>query len=165
MRPAKWAAAIGMVAATACTTMVPPAPPPAPVERFIRAPFDTVWQRTVGFFADSRIPIRTIDKASGLIASTDFELSFDDAEAWADCGSTSSGEPTLSRLKAINNIPRIRADFNVVVQSWADSTGVRVNLGFTGTANSPAGVVPLTCVTNGRFEEALVKSISTGGAR
>lgn len=140
--------------------VVPPAAPPAPTEHYVRAPFDTVWQRVVGFFADSRVPIRTIDKSSGIIASSGFELPFDLAQKWADCGKTSSGQTALDRLQEIHNIPSISADFNVFVRPAGDSTGVRVNVGMSGTADSPGGRVALRCVTNGEFEKALVAQVS-----
>jgi hypothetical protein len=160
MRVTPLAVTTSILSMIACATVIPPARPLPPQDHYIQAPFDSVWQRTVGFFADSRIPIRTIDKESGIIASSSFELPFDQAQTWADCGKASTGEPTLARLQAINNIPQIQADFNVFIRKAGDSSAVRVNLGLTGSANSPAGKVPLQCVTNGKFEEALVNYVT-----
>src|SRR5262245_16194028 len=46
--------------------------PPAPQTVYIHAPFDAVWGATVEAFANNRLPISTIDKASGLLVSKDF---------------------------------------------------------------------------------------------
>ena len=146
--------------AVGCATVVPPAAPPPPKESFVAAPFDTVWQRAVAFFANSRVPIQTIEKSSGLIASTRFQMPFDQIEAWADCGNASSGGSTIARLKAINNLPTVLADFNVLLRPVGDSTAVRVNLGYSATVRAPAGMVQLQCVTNGAFEQALTAYVS-----
>jgi hypothetical protein len=149
--------------AAGCATVVPPPAPPAPQETYVAAPFDTVWQRAVAFFANSRVPIQAIEKGSGLIASTRFQMPFDQVEAWADCGNASTGGSTIARLKAINNLPTVLADFNVLLRPVRDSTAVRVNLGYSATVRAPAGMVPLQCVTNGTFESALTAYVSESG--
>lgn len=159
------AAIAAAVAAGACVTNTPPAPPPAPQDAYVRAPFDSVWTAVVSYFADTRVPIGTIDKTSGLIASRAFTLPDDAVRAWANCGTTSSGESAVERLYSINNPPRLSADFNVFVQPRGDSTAVRVNLGLTGQARSPGGMVALTCVTNGKFEEGLIAHVRARAGR
>lgn len=142
-----------------CPTVIPPAEPPAPETYYIQAPFESVWPRVVGFFADSRVPIQTIDKSSGIIASSQFELPASRVEQWIDCGMSSDGVPTVKKLKDINNFPRVLADFNVFIVPGRDSTGVRVNLGASATARAPGGIVPVKCVSSGAFERALVAHI------
>ena len=148
-------ASVGVVwVVTACApTMIPPREPSPPADHYVRAPLDTVWQRIVTYFADSRIPIQTIDRGSGLIASTRFQLPLSLAESWADCGRASTGEPTLAKLRAINNLPTFTADFNVLVRARGDSTAVRSNIGSTATARSPAGLVPIRGVSTGELEK------------
>ena len=145
----------GLALAAACATVIPPAEPPPPSDLYVPGSFDQNWQGVVEFFADSRIPIQTIDRSSGLIISNRFQLSPELVERWVDCGKASSGGSTIARLRAVNNFPTILADFNVLIRQRGDSTAVRVNLGMTGTARSPGGIVDLRCVTNGGFEEAL----------
>jgi hypothetical protein len=152
------------VATGGCATVVPPAKPPAPAEQYARAPFDTVWQRTITYFANSHLPIQTIEKASGLIASTRFSMQFTDLRAWADCGNASTGGTTLDRLDAIHNYPIAFADFNAIVHATGDSTSVRASIAITATVRAPGGMVPLRCVSNGQFEKALFAYVSTAAA-
>lgn len=143
----------------ACATIAPPRPV-TPTTTYIRLPFDTTWTRVVRFFADAQVPIQTIDRSSGVIASGPFRLPADRVEAWADCGTMSNGETAIARLAAIKNFPVITATFNVFLQPTRDSTSVRVNLGLDGTADSPGGPTKLRCVTNGAFERDLVASLA-----
>src|ERR1044072_6858584 len=78
--------AVAAVSLVGCVSIKPPELPPTPSHTYVRAPVDSVWQRDIGFFADARIPIQTIEKASGLIASTRFRLSTSQTRDWADCG-------------------------------------------------------------------------------
>lgn len=150
-----------LVLSVGCLTMKPPTTPPVPTNSYIRAPYDTVWQRVIGVFADARIPIQTLEKASGLIASTRFRLSPAQVKQWADCGTAPAyGGITVLEYYERNHmpIPDLLADFNVFVQPANDSTGVRVNLGLSSDAAARTPTT-LTCVTNGKFEGALVNAI------
>jgi hypothetical protein len=62
----------------------PPPPPPPPEAAIVSAPFDDAWQAVVQTFFERNIPVRTLEKASGLIESDDLrgELGRD-----CDCGS------------------------------------------------------------------------------
>ena len=54
--------------------------PQTPIVRFSDNSFDKVWEKTIDFFAENGIPIRIIDKSSGLIISDKANLtwSFED---------------------------------------------------------------------------------------
>lgn len=159
MRPSSVAILASLLFAPGCATIVPPAQPAAPTTMYVRAAYDTVWERTISFFADSRIPIQTIDKASGLIATTKFALTGEALDRWADCGKTSDGASALAKLESVHNTPRVVVDFNVFIRPTADSASVRINLGLSANADSPMGSVSVVCVSNGRFERELLASL------
>ena len=90
-----------------------------------------MWSSAVQYFADTRIPISTIDKASGLIASKDFALSGDLIVRWVSCANK-DGSPRAMKAEATDRamksgMGRASADFNVFLRPAGDSTLVRVN--------------------------------------
>jgi SAM-dependent methyltransferase len=145
--------------AMGCVTVQPPPVAPPSPDVHVRAPFDTVWQRTVAFFADNRISIQTIDKNSGLIVSNGFLLTPTITREWVDCGTTSAGEPAVEMYYKNANPVSSAADFNVFVRPVGDSTVVRVNMGVHVTATTLGGPVPQQCVSRGVFERALYRHV------
>ena len=108
--------------------MQPPAPAPTPVphDAYIHAPYDAVWSSAVQYFADTRIPISTIDKASGLMASKDFSLSGDLIVRWVTCANK-DGSPRAMKAENTDRamaagMGRASADFNVFLRAAGDST-------------------------------------------
>ncbi|SRR5258706_11073269 len=90
-------------------TYTPPATL-APVPRaptIVDASMDRLWIAVIDFFADRNIPIRTLDRVSGFIATDALRVQDSKAEGWADCGSTDNGP--LSPTGATYNI-RVRGD-------------------------------------------------------
>lgn len=149
-----------LLAASACARIITPAAAPAPAVAYTKAPYDTVWQRTVRFFALQQVPISIIETASGLIESRQFALPRTDLDAWVDCGKMGSGESALAVLEQHNNTPTAMADFTVLLERAGDSTAVHVTMGVAATAIAPAGRVPVTCTSNGHFEQALMASLT-----
>lgn len=145
-----------VVALVGCAHIVPPTASTAPADRYVRVSFDTAWHRTLTFFTDNHVPIANVDRASGLLVSSQFTLPYDDLKAWADCGQSSQGGTALAALEAVHNIPRAIADFNVVEQGAGDSTAVRVSISLTVTARTPFGETQVACISNGHFEQALL---------
>lgn len=149
---------VGLAAACPAT---PPAPPPAPRDTYVRVPFDSAWQGVIAYFADTRVPISTLDKASGLVVSRDFVLSFPLLKLWGDCGKI-RGYPVLDQARPFS--ATATADFNVFLRPAGDSTAVRVNFGLRGFAmNGKFRDTP--CVSNGKFEEGMIERIRKGPAR
>lgn len=150
--------------ALACTSVQPPAPVPAPQTVYIHAPMDAVWASAVQFFADTRIPISTIDKASGLMASKDFEISAELFKRWGDCGTLKDGTPSINNVDGWmkRGMARAYSDFNVFVRPAGDSTAVRVNVGIRATAMNPMAqnrLTPVNCVASNGFQNELVEFI------
>jgi uncharacterized lipoprotein len=145
----------------ACATQVPPTELAPEPERIARAPFDSIWTRVIAVFADARIPIQTIEKASGLIVSRPFTLPDSLEREWINCGTLSTtNEDAITWMQKNNNTLDAAIDFNVFVRPLGDSTAVRVNAGVTATAMAPAGRVPFKCVSTGVFERQLLQRLS-----
>ena len=152
------------VLASACTSVTPPAPAPAPADAYVRANVDRTWPAIVQFFADTRIPISTIDKASGIVASKDFALTGDIAQRFLDCGTTKDGKAAVTGIDQFiaKGLARASGDFNVFVRPSGDSTAVRVNVGYRVESMNPMAYnrfTPVNCVTSGAFERDLVEYI------
>jgi hypothetical protein len=135
----------------------PPPEPPAPKDVFIQAPFDSVWQAAIAYFADSRISIETIDKESGLIVSRRFLLDHELTKEMLNCGADGMSEIAKERST------RAYADFNVFLRRTGDSTAVRVNVGGVADASTlMSGRTVVRCVSTGTFEAGLLSRLRAG---
>jgi hypothetical protein len=97
-RMMKVTGALVALSVAACTYTLP-APPAPHATRYVRSPYDTVWVRTLEFFASAGIPLQTSDKSTGVISSWRFQLPLAHAQQWADCG-TQDGTPVLMQRNA-----------------------------------------------------------------
>ena len=146
-----------LLVAAACPSYTPPQTHAVPAQYIVHADFNATWTEIIAFFAESKVPIQTIDKSSGLISSKGFES----AEFWLDCGTITDGLMTQT-----TNNGRL-ADFNVFVRDLGrDSTSVRINFsGYEVITTMVAGANgPTTsrrsCTTTGEFEKALAGHIT-----
>src|SRR5215475_14034464 len=86
----------------ACVTYTPP-PPPTPREATqVNASLGQTWDAVIDEFADRNIPIRTIERASGLVATEQLTVP-PSASGDADCGHFDS-YPTRRPTHAIYNV-------------------------------------------------------------
>src|SRR3712207_1620493 len=99
--------ALFMVPVAACATMPAPPPPPRPATE-VAAPFGRTWDAVIDEFAAQNIPIRTMERASGFIATEQLSVPRS-SEKYADCGTD----------VAVPLVPH-RATYNVLVRG--DST-------------------------------------------
>jgi hypothetical protein len=64
--------------------------PPPPAEPRDATPVDAsmgkTWDAVIDLFAARNIPIRTIERASGIIATEGLRVEYEDGAKWADCG-------------------------------------------------------------------------------
>lgn len=96
-------------------------------EKTIAKPFDDVWQSAVEWFATHNMPIKNIDKGSGLI-STDYSLSANQVVRYMDCGA-SAGD-----LSGETRVERPTGNFNLLLRPLdPGSTRVGVNVFFSCT--------------------------------
>jgi hypothetical protein len=134
--------AVVCLLAAACGT--PPKPRLIVNSWTIESDYDKVWSATVETFADLGIPIKNMDKASGLI-TTDWMTP---TALYVDCGA-----PPLAR-----SIIR-RGQFNVFIKQ-GPPINFKVNAHFQMEAIWDAGSKVTDCVSTGRFEAALYQSVS-----
>jgi len=117
------------------------------------ADFDVVWESVVDWFAVNNIPIKNIDKNSGLISS---DYSLGSSFTQVDCGTMDPGD--MARLVDTN----ITANINVLVRSQRDEVIVRPNVFGQGVYtlqstwdNRLIYVRADRCVTTGELENSL----------
>lgn len=133
--------------------IVPPRPAP-PKDYVLHLPYDQIWAGVVSFFADTKMPIKVIDKASGFLASGTFSLDSALTRNWIDCGMVGRDSATALLTSSAPIGLYVEADFNVFVRKLGgDSSAVRVNM--TATGHYAGGTTP--CVSNGRFEQSLIE--------
>jgi len=64
-------------------------PPPVPEPREatpVNASMGETWDAVIDLFATRNIPIRTIERASGIIATDGLRVEYEEGAKWADCG-------------------------------------------------------------------------------
>ncbi len=124
-------AAAGAMVSIGCE---PPAPstPSKPVETevIVEAPLDSVWDATVEWFATRGLPIKNIDKTSGLLA-TEHVMPTDQVATVMSCG-TPDPKPN-GKVEHVDH----RTHFNVLLRAQGPrQTKVTVNAFFDCVVNS-----------------------------
>ena len=131
--------AISAFAAAACAGYQPP-PPATPRDGTdVRASFARTWDSVIDEFADRNIPIATIERASGLIATEQLSVGYE-ARGEADCG----------RLNGRRLLPT-HAIYNVLVRGDSSRSTVKATMRWTRVTNEGAE----TCATLQRWEATL----------
>ena len=121
----RWTIASAIFTATSCTTPPPPVAPRGATE--VDAPFGRTWDAVVGAFADLNIPIHTLDRASGYVATEELSIPrelLQEARSWAQCGS-GYGPPD-------------HAVYNVLVRGDSSRSTVRVTVRWMNTQQACA---------------------------
>lgn len=134
-----------------CSTYKPPVDHHPVTSRTYALSYDQCWNGIVDWFAENSIPIKTIDKASGLIA-TEYNLS-NRIHGTYDCG-TDGYDQTIGKEKL--------ASFNVIVRKVGDSVRVNVTTTFTTTISNVYAKTPpepLTCTSTGKLESMILDRI------
>lgn len=136
---------LSLVAALACyqpPVSVAPERAPTPVA----ASLDKTWMAVIDVFAERNIPIRTIDRSSGFVATDPLRVDGEEGLEWADCGSGEGGDlgPT-------------RASYNVLVRGDSQTTTVRITATWQAVTRD-YGVAD--CVTRGTWESDAERSIA-----
>lgn len=136
-----------------------PSPIAPPVQRTgttVNASFGKAWNAVIDVFAERNIPIKTIDRSSGLIVTEQLSIAPGSMPDAADCG-TDVG----SRVYPTN------ANYNVLVRGDSSSTVVKVTPRFVRAGPSrgliPTGNVTEECSSKGVWEaevEQRIKAIA-----
>ncbi len=137
-------AATLLLALIGCNQLTPPAPATPRIATPVTASFGRTWDAVIDEFADRNIPIRTIERASGLIATEQLTISYKDT-AEADCGRLGN-YPPLSPTHAI---------YNVLVRGDSLQSTVKVTMRWMYIANKAS----LECSTRHRWEQAFQETV------
>lgn len=133
---------ISLALLNACATL-PPAPP-ARSDTAVNAPFGRTWDAVVDYFARSSIPVKTIDRSSGLIAAEATSLAGDNS-TYATC------------TNGFLSFPPRGASFNALIRG--DSTRSTVRVTANWMTPTPAGSAPIQCVTSDLWEKQFESAI------
>lgn len=105
--------------------------------------FTKTWDAVIDYFATASVPVKTLERASGIIITEDMRVGLADALKWGDCGADPMGTPYPVRSAA----------YNVRVQGDSAQSTVRV----TAVWRSPGGM--FDCTTKGVYELDLMRRI------
>jgi hypothetical protein len=104
---------------TSCTSYKPPEPPSPRDGTRVNASMGRTWDAVIDLFAERNIPIRTIERVSGIIATDRLSVGSEGRE-YADCG----------KLNRIRLRPEM-ANYNVLVRGDSTSSTVKVTVLWT----------------------------------
>ena len=150
---ARFAAIFGVLFLTVGCAASPPVPAPAREETVVAVSFAATWDATIDHFAEDNIPISTIERASGIVATTRLGVDPETALIASDCG-TGQGIYYDVRFRATDAI------YNVLVRGDERSSTVRVTVSWSNPAAS------FECTTTGVWEaetQEAIKERAEGG--
>ena len=112
-----------LTTACAASQAVPPEPAPPGMATFVSASFDLTWTAALDRFAESAIPVATIDRASGELTTERVDVTPAEAIEYADCGSTGapgnpSPYPASSVVYRVVVLDEGRSSTILVTASW-----------------------------------------------
>ena len=146
-------AAAAMMTGCAMPSIQPPADNNRDYQETYQAGFTEVWESTVDWFAINNIPIKSIEKESGLIGS-DYALGADFSQV--NCGKVDPGG--MHVLQSQNVV----ANINVLVRDQPNGVTVQPNVFGQGTFTLrdvwygiPKVIKADQCVTTGELEHSL----------
>lgn len=126
----------------ACAASLPPGPPIVRTATEVAAPVDRTWEAAVEVFANENIPIKTLDRSSGLIVAETQPVARQDG--LADCG-TAFGTPLSPDA----------ATWNLLVRGDSLRSTVKATVRFTHRL----GAADEECGTRGVWETALERKL------
>ena len=131
----------------ACVRYQPPRDYPAPDALSVNASFDRTWGAVIDRFALGNIPIKTIERASGIIVAEPLSVASASSKKYADCGT-----------QGILNPPAQRASYSVRVTGDSLRSAIRVAASF----GSPLDVY---CRSKGVFETEFMTAIKAAAEK
>jgi hypothetical protein len=137
---------VAAILAVSCVGYSAPDPPSPRGATDVNASLGRTWDAVIDLFAARLIPIRTIERASGLIVTDQLRVGPEGRE-WADCGKTSAGRYRPNY-----------ATYNVLVRG--DSTRASVKATVRWVYSDLKGKA-LDCSTTHVWEMALEQGVKT----
>jgi predicted small lipoprotein YifL len=147
-------AVVVLAALAACGQYVPPAPAAPRSGTTVNAPFAKTWEATVDVFAERNIQIKTIDRASGIIAAEPQSLTTIAADSLADCGHSSTGGALQDRMARTES-----ATWNVLVRGDSTKATVKATVRFAFVSGLNGQTYE--CSSTGRWEKALEQRVKS----
>ena len=141
--------AVVCVLLAGCTTYKPPPPPTPRDASLVAASMSQTWDAVIDLFATRNIPIRTIERASGLIVTDALSVG-EEGNTYASCG-TRNGKVLAPD----------RATYNVLVRCDSTLATVRTTVLWTRTADP---VVTECTSTKIRLPLPMPNQISASGS-
>jgi hypothetical protein len=132
-----------------CTTYNPPPPPTPRDASLVTASMGQTWDAVIDLFATRNIPIRTIERASGLIVTDALSVG-QEGDTYASCG-TRNGKVLAPD----------RATYNVLVRGDSTLATVRTTVLWARTADP---IVP-ECTSTFIWERALETDVKARAER
>jgi hypothetical protein len=130
------------------------APPAAPARepKQVEASFNRTWNAVLERFAEDRIPIRTLAKASGFVVTEQMPVphSMNEEADWADCGTA----PFVGRLYPT------AASYNILVRGDSTRATIKASVRWTTPVGSEEYTADRECTTTGNWEAALEEGIA-----
>jgi hypothetical protein len=114
--------------------------------RQVSLSFDDAWERTISYFAENNISIKTLEKDSGLIVAESATVGPDQLQKLADCGSAGVGQPGT-------------ASYNVFVRDQqSQGVAVQINAAFNQSFRNiwTGRNEQVQCLSKGVLEAALL---------
>lgn len=134
-----------ILAAVACAPQ-PPAQPVAVAATPVGAPFAATWDAVIDVLASQNIPIATMERASGFVATAPLFVG-PSGKNWADCGYT-----------GVVHLSPDRATYNVRVRETGDSSTVQATVTFT-TGSGIGYDLMRACSTTGIWEQQFAAAV------
>ena len=103
-----------------CTSRTPPATPAPRVATQVGASMRHTWDAVIDVLAARNIPIRTVDRASGLVVTDALSIGQGEGRDWADCG----------QVNQFNILPD-NATYNVLVRGDSSASTVKATVRWT----------------------------------
>ena len=141
--------AAACVLVAGCTTYKPPPPPTPRDASLVAASMGQTWDAVIDLFATRNIPIRTIERASGLIVTDALRVG-QEGNTYASCGTVNG------KVLAPD-----RATYNVLVRGDSNMATVRTTVLWTRTEEP---VVP-ECTSTFIWERALETDVKARAER
>lgn len=139
-----------LVAAFGCASAPRQAPERQPTS--VAASFGQTWDAAIDIFAAHNIPIKTLDRSSGLIVAEQSRVGPSDVAKFADCGKRLMAVVTAG---VTGDVGPARADYNVLVRGDSTRATVRVTAHFTEHSGR-------RCTTRGVFESEVEAAVKSG---
>jgi hypothetical protein len=154
--------ALFLLAGCVSSKYTPPEPPAPRNATSVNASQGRTWDAVIDVFADRNIPIRNMERVSGLIVTEELRI-FDTASTFADCGRVPLGYGERPKRKKGEpqqkgrQLSPTRAAYNVLVRGDSSASTVKATVRWTGPGTVQTGMVE--CATKGVWEPVVEAEI------